>query len=463
MRERPASPSASTVLVSSGGEFWGASSDGSKILFTKGGDLFEYDVDAEATRDLTPGGSVLGVLGLSEDASDVYFVAETMLASNENSHGDKPEAGRPNLYVDGRGETRFIATLSPEDDALPIVGVSTEGDWSASLNSRTAEVSTDGRSVEFMSRRSLTGYDNQGGCNERGGGAVGCAEVFVYDSDSRQLSCASCNPSGEPPVSAVGLVGDASFLVGGAFLPTPISGGGVLTDHQLRTISTDGGRVFFDTAEPLVSTDTNGAPDVYEWERSGSGTCLEPRGCIYLISAAASDEEAIFLDASANGDDIFFTTRGQLVPQDKNEQVDLYDARVNGGFTQTSTECTGAGCQGAPPAPPIFATPASVTFHGAGNFLVAQPAKAKSLRAAQKLKNALRQCKKELRGKRASCETHARQHYLTTAQKLKAALKQCRKAPGRKRASCEARAKKRYKSQAAARHATSRASWRKAQ
>jgi hypothetical protein len=49
----------------------------------------------------------------------------------------------------------------------------------------------------------------------------------------------------------------------------------------------------------------------------------------------------------------------------------LYDARVGGGFPETTTACTGTGCQGVPPGSPVFATPSSVTFNGAGNF--AQP------------------------------------------------------------------------------------------
>ena len=34
----------------------------------------------------------------------------------------------------------------------------------------------------------------------------------------------------------------------------------------------------------------------------------------------------------------------------------------------TPPVCTGTGCQGIPGAPPIFATPSSVTFEGVGNF-----------------------------------------------------------------------------------------------
>lgn len=405
VRENPASPNASTVLVAPGGDYLGASSDGAKILFSKAGDLYEYDLETEATEDLAPGGSVLGMVGSSEDASYVYFVAEGVLASNENAHGETPALGQPNLYVAVHGETRFIATLSPEDDTFDgpseFGGEPFWGDWRPSLLRRTAEVTPDGGSVVFTSRRPITGYDNAGEhCETEEEERAACQEVFVYDAHTEQLSCASCDPTGAPPTGT-----------DGAFLPTPDQEGN--GTYQLRTISDDGSRVFFDTLQGLVAQDTNGVQDVYEWERSGSGSCKEARGCIYLLSSNLSNEAGYLVDASSSGNDVFFTTRARLVPQDQNEQVDLYDARVSGGFPKVSTACTGTGCQGVPPASPSFATPASVTFAGAGNF-PAKPAvrpPAKHLTRAQKLAKALKACNRRPKKRRASCEKQARRQF----------------------------------------------------
>jgi hypothetical protein len=416
VRENPASPSARTVLVAAEAYFRGASSDGSKVLYTKGGDLYEYDVASEVTHDLAPGGSVLGVLGSSEDASIVYFVAEGVLAGNENANGEKAGAGQPNLYVRIGAEARFIATLSPEDNTMEGANTASkgpvDGDWRAGFNTRTAEVTPDGRSVVFTSRRSITGYDNQGGCRNPKLAPAGCPEVFTYDANANELICASCNPTGAPPTSAtVARVADLK-AIGGAFLPTPNTFEPSST-YQLRTISDDGSRVFFDTSEPLVPQDTDGVQDVYEWERAGSGTCREAKGCVYLLSGDLSHEEAVMVDASASGNDVFFTTRAQLAPQDENGLVDLYDARVDGGFPHVSTACTGTGCQGVPPAPPIFATPSSVTFRGTGNFPAAPVVKPviKPLTRALKLAKALKACKKKPQKRRASCERQARRQY----------------------------------------------------
>ena len=102
--------------------------------------------------------------------------------------------------------------------------------------------------------------------------------------------------------------------------------------------------------------------------RSGILPSSDVKGCIYLLSGGQSADNSYLIDADSTGENVFFTSREDLVPQ-ANGRVALYDARVGGGFPEVSISCTGTGCQGVPPAPPIFATPSSVTFNGVGNFL----------------------------------------------------------------------------------------------
>jgi hypothetical protein len=361
VRENGDSAAASTAQADAplggGGEYWAASSDGSKILFTRAGDLYKYDVNAAVTSDLAPGGKVLGVTAVSADGSYVYFVAEGVLAGNENANKESAREGAANLYVRSGAGTTFIATLSLEDNEFtgPSAAISGRyGDWRAALGMRTAEVTPDGQHLLFMSRQMLTGYNNAG-CHNTHSQPAGCPDVFVYDATARQITCASCNPSGAPPVAE------------GSYLPYSLGEGEVGKTYLLHLISDDGSRVFFNSTEPLVPQDTNGVQDVYEWERNGAGSCRQAPGCIYLISGNLSNDESYLVDASASGNDVFFATRAQLVPQDRNGNVDLYDARVNGGFPQASPECTGSGCQAIPPGPPMFSTPTSVTFDGSGN------------------------------------------------------------------------------------------------
>lgn len=337
----------STVAVSAGAaRYWTATPDGEYAFYTEGGALYRFGVAGEAREPLTAAGAeVQGVVGVSEDGEYVYFVATGALAEGAVE-------GQPNLYLlhESGGvwvNPTLIATLSPEDNEvspLTLGGFGTSGDWRPAVGRRTAEVTPDGHSVVFMSEESLTGYPNEG-----------LQEVFVYDADTGGLSCASCDPSGAPPANPDG--GAA------AFLPVSFS-----ATYQSRLISEDGGRVFFDSKEPLVGQDTNGKLDVYEWERDGAGSCAQGAGCVYLLSGGTSPAESYLVDASASGNDVFLVTRAQLVPQDENENYDLYDARVNGVVPLAPSVCTGSGCQGVPAAAPVFATPASVTFGGVGNF-----------------------------------------------------------------------------------------------
>jgi hypothetical protein len=271
------------------------------------------------------------------------------------------------------------------------------GDWQPGLGDRTAEVTPDGRNLVFMSNESLTGSPNNV-----------LYEVYVYDFESNQVFCASCTQSGESP--------DGNTRGAAAFLPISWS-----STYIPQWISEDGNRVFFDSAQSLVPRDTSGTQNVYEWEREGSGSCAAGSGvnggCIYLLSNGVDKSASWLVGESANGDDVFIVTRAQLVPQDDNENYDLYDVRVDGAPPIPPAECSGTGCQGVPSPPPTFATPSSVTFGGVGNFTPVTPvktvvkAKAKTLTRAQKLARALKVCKGKPGRRQSSCEAHARKQY----------------------------------------------------
>jgi hypothetical protein len=404
-----------------GGEFWSANSEGSKVFFTdedrltadstaESGqpDLYMYEVNSatgklgkltDLTVDENGHANVQGLVGMSEDGEYVYFIAQGILANNENSDKEKASTDSDNLYLRHDGATKYLVMLSGGDNEVLRGPGEETGDWRGSSINRTAEVTPDGHGLVFESTQKLTSYDNQG-----------VREVYLYDVGTQRVVCASCAPSGASPT-------------GEAHLQLSTS-----SDFMLRSISENGGRVFFDSNDRLVPRDVNGLENVYEWERPASGSesdnsCSRSSssfsevngGCVYLLSAGTGSEGAYFLDASASGNDVFFRSRDGLAPQADNENTALYDARVGGGFPEASTECTGSGCQGVPPAPPIFATPSSVTFNGVGNF-PPSPApvevKPKSLTTTQKLAAALKVCRKDKsRKKRASCEKDAHRRY----------------------------------------------------
>jgi hypothetical protein len=385
-------------IPTSGGVFQASSSDGSVAFFTAssrlksnssatGTDLYRYQLNApegEHLTDLTPAGSgsanVQGVIGASDDGTYLYFVASGVLSGEEeNGAGQKAAAGKPNLYLWHQGDpgVRFLATLSGEDSL----------DWSLAPRSQSARVSADGLHLAFTSiaAEELVGYDNTiaagKACqpiplSEEFGGSPLCPQAFVYGADTDELRCASCNPSGSRPL-------------GPSELPTasnPYEGP--------RYLAEDGSRLFFESRDALLPEDENQKRDVYEFELLGKGSCSSQSpsfnplsgGCVYLISTAKSEDHSYLLDASADGRDVFLATRQQMVGWDSNENYDVYDFRVGGGFPEPvipPPPCTGEGCKSPPTSPPPAANPATPGFIGPGNV---KPKKQKQKKAKGKKK-----------------------------------------------------------------------------
>ncbi len=349
-----------------GGEgiFQDASTDGSKVFFTKKGELYEYDLENGQTTDLSSGVEVKGVAGISENGEYVYYVD----AKND-------------VVLWHAGVTTLVASGAAVSEDYSVNQDGVINDYAGEVGSRTAEVTPDGHSLMFMSD-------------------TGVEEVFLYEAPSGKLTCVSCNPTGEAPV----LTNASTKLTDSVGAALPVS---FQPTYQPRWISEDGSRVFFESAQPLVPQATNGWLDVYEWERDGSGSCQQSQGCIFLLSSGSDPENSYLLDASANGNDVFMITRAQLVAQDRNDLDDVYDVRVDGVRPSVGPACSGTGCQGVPPAPPIFATPASVTFEGIGNFTAPLPAnqsgsaKARSAKCKKGFARKNGRCVKKRRAKRA--------------------------------------------------------------
>ncbi len=412
-------------------QFWAASADGSFVYFTSkaaltkesftgaeptsgpeprenpGNDLYRYDLDTGTLTDLTvdtegDGASVLGVVGASEDGSYVYFVAEGSLG--EPGAGARSGQPNPNLYVwhetaESTGAVTFIAALAAPDETeeknleAMRTGPGFEyhsdiADWISRPTESQAYVTPDGRHLAFMSVEPLTGYDNDDG---RTGNAD--HEVFEYSAETSQLVCASCDPSGARPL-------------GSAFLGATLSERASTPFHQPRSLSDDGSRLFFSSPDPLLSEMIGASVKVFEYEN----------GAPQLISGEEAGGSAVFLDASASGDDVFFGTRERLVATDADELADVYDARVDGGLPTpvASAPCQSSGCQELPSSPPSFSTPVSALFTGVGNL--APPSPAAKLTREQLLARTLAKCARlKHQRKRSACSAAARRRYAPKA------------------------------------------------
>src|SRR5437016_4346734 len=108
-----------------------------------------------------------------------------------------------------------------------------------------------------------------------------------------------------------------------AIVSTGPAGGNGAIAAIFRGASDDGTRVFFQTAESLVSADTDTSIDVYE--RSNGTTTLVSTG----PNGGNGPASATYAGASADGTHVFFRTAEQLVGADTDNAVDIYE-RFNG-------------------------------------------------------------------------------------------------------------------------------------
>ena len=72
---------------------------------------------------------------------------------------------------------------------------------------------------------------------------------------------------------------------------------------------------------------------------------LRRRRSCTLISAGDGNFAARFADASDDGSDVFFTTAQPLVSQDDDQALDIYDARIGGGFPPVPPAAARAVCE----------------------------------------------------------------------------------------------------------------------
>ena len=362
------------VAVSNGAAEWLASTpSGSMVFYSEGGRLYRFDVELyfntkepSRARELIAESGVQGqddggMLGISETGSYAYFAAGA------------------NIYVWHEGEEgpTFIAHSGAGEETSQdwVGGFGLFGAGGAEEGAKSSRVSADGRALLFASTESLTGYDT-----------AGHIELYLYDAENAKLTCVSCNPSGQAATANSYL---AHKVFGNFAEPYPRN------TFLTRNLSDDGGRVFFQTEEALLPQDVNDLSNVHEWEREGSGSCLhatDPNGgCLYLISSGQGDSPAYFGDASADGSNVFFFTRQSLVAQDQDENIDLYDARENGGIAAQNEGPAAAcedeeGCRGAPVPQSVFGMPVSTTFSGIGNLAPPQSAPVAKSKAKSKPK-----------------------------------------------------------------------------
>jgi len=166
--------------------------------------------------------------------------------------------------------------------------------------------------------------------------------VSLYDADAGDVSCLSCRGNG---------------TVAQATLPNPDRS----ISNRLPQVVTDDGHAYFESQAPLLGADRNATSDVYEYFH----------GRLTLISPGNRDFAATFADISADGSDVFFQTAQGLVSQDTDQSFDVYDARIGGGLASQNppppaVPCAGDACQGEANSPPLIRVPGSASTKNRG-------------------------------------------------------------------------------------------------
>ena len=436
------------------GYFQGASQDGTKVFFLSeqagllpgalGENLYEYDFNGPAHEKLVRvSGAVAepevqGVVRVSEDGSHVYFVAGGVLAGNENANNETAQAGADNMYVyepdpanPGHYKTSFVAMLcsgTGESGAVSDPGCQGTAEyldaylWSRE-DGRPAQATPDGRFLLFSSYGHLTPDDTSS-----------VQQIFEYDSQTGamvRVSKGQIVPGGSECASTKTI--EQHFNCDGnidseELAPVVPSEGYTVRDQPAKAegnvdVSSDGSYVFFQSADALTTGATTGLRNVYEYHD----------GNVYLVSDGqdttnVNGEPAVrLLGTDASGGDVFFKTSDRLVGQDTDDQRDIYDARIEGGFPgpAISAGCSGDPCQGSPAAPPGLSFAGSASVPGGGNLSPVAPGVVKTtpkrVSRAQQLAKALKACaKKRSRTERARCKARARKRYATSARKSSA-------------------------------------------
>lgn len=469
------------------------STDGSRVIWSNGTNLYLREMASEHEQTIELGGASAVFQDASVDDSHVFFTDERRLTKDSGA-----ESGKPDLYecdvVEEAGELKCVLSdLTPagtgetiQDVQGAVLGVSADGsyvyfvadakpgncvvwqaqadcglyvrhagvtrlvatlsgadapDWAVELSGLTARVSPDGEWLAFMSQRSLTGYDN----HDAHSGMLD-QEVYLYDAAANggagKLVCASCAPTGarpsgveyETPATAqnMPLAGGDRVWPQNAWIAANIPG---WTPYHLgyalyqSRYLSDSGRLFFDSHGSLVAQDTNNTGDVYEYEPSGVGDCSDSR---QGFVASAGGCVGLISSGSSPTESAFLDaseTGGNVFFM---TAAKLWPTDIDSAIdVYDAHECTSASPCGAPPPSHVAACE--------GESCQAPVVPLADLTPASFTFSGLGNL---LPPVTVASKTKAKP--LTHAQKLATALRACRKKAKRKRAACERRARHVY-------------------
>jgi hypothetical protein len=273
-----------TGFAAPNASFAAATEDGSRVFFAvASGDVSNgsgvlYERSGGVTTLISANGAgqprEVQFDGMSEDGDHVFFRTRERLTPEDGEIFDHADT-----YERFEGVTRLVTTgpTDPHDEDyfLPV------------------RISDDGAHAFFVSADALVAGDTD-------------AERDVYERSGSTTTLVSARPDG--------------------------TNGGADTAAFLSGITSDGARVFFETAEALVPEDTDTSNDLYE--RVGGTTTMVTDwdtafGLGFVVRAISSD-----------GTRVIVGTRKSFDPGDTDNGIDLYEL-ADGQHTLLSTGSTG--------------------------------------------------------------------------------------------------------------------------
>lgn len=408
-----------------GGVFLAATGDGSEVFFMdsaeagltehtlagSGNNLYEYDLASGTLTDLTANTSKVDLLGGSGFAEapgsgeyHLYFAADGALTAGAAS-GDCGKLRVAEGDETGTCSIYTIAGASPAPRFVGAIELPRDRADLGSISEITTRVSPDGRYFAFDSAASVPTRRFPSGYNSMPAKPEDCPGHVSMSTTT--LPCDEIylydSATGERECLACIAGARPTSPTGFGDWPTSAEGNtnaGPL--YEPRNV-TDGGQVFFQTEESLVPEDKNQTMDVYEYDE----------GAVHLISSGAGQRPALFAEADESGNNVFFATEQGLVGADGDEGLSVYDARVEGGYLEPpapAKPCEAEKCKAPEGQASLAASPASFLFSGPGNLV---PVRANPRHAAGRRRHgkALTRCRafhRRARRKRCKRTRHRR-------------------------------------------------------
>jgi NHL repeat-containing protein len=322
-----------------------------------GSKLYRWELDAppghhlvDLTADQEPADGVQpnfrGLIGESADGNTAYFAtAGQIVAGEPTAEGDKLYRWRWN---EGSPTVDYLGPFAPTKDPVGHYDVN----WTQDRN----HVTPDGRQLLIYTALRLTAADGDED-----------ADAYVWDEEDG-WRCVSCQAPGVPSGGDVDMHVARTFV---GYIPI----GPELQSSEIKYMMDDAGNVFFVTPDALVPQDVNGesscpkepfivglyyCDDLYEWHD----------GAVRLVSSGTGAEPVRLIGTTPSGRDVFFYSSQRLVGWDLDTNVDIYDARVGGGFPEpppAPPSCEGESCRGAGTSPSSSAGAGTAVFAGPGN------------------------------------------------------------------------------------------------